>query len=187
MKNNQFKRMQELAGIITEEKQTYDYGCAMLYFNFPEMNKIHDAINNEDVYTQEGDRSFGLEDEPHCTLLYGLHEGVTTEDVTKVLDNYTYNTCKAYNASLFENSEYDVLKFDIKGDNLNETNADLQQYPFTSNFPDYHPHMTIAYLKPGTGKRYTKMLKGVEFDLAPQYAVYSKPSGDKDKINIKID
>jgi hypothetical protein len=47
--------------------------------------------------------------------------------------------------------------------------------------------MTIAYLKPGTGKRYTKMLKVVEFDLTPQYAVYSKPSGDKDKINIKVD
>jgi hypothetical protein len=27
----------------------------------------------------------------------------------------------------------------------------------------------------------------VEFDLTPQYAVYSKPSGDKDKINIKVD
>ena len=187
MENNQFKRMQKLAGIIIEEKQTYDYGCAMLYFNFPEINKIQDAINPDDVYTQEGDRSFGFETEPHCTLLYGLHEEVITEDIEKVLDKYTYYTCKAHNASLFENPEYDVLKFDIKGDNLHETNADLQQYPFTSNFPDYHPHMTIAYLKPGTGKRYTKMLKGAKFDLAPQYAVYSKPNGDKDKINIRID
>jgi hypothetical protein len=78
------------------------------------------------------------------------------------------------------------LKFDIKGDNLHETNADLQQYPFTSNFPDYHPHMTIAYLKPGTGKRYVKMLKGIEYDLLPQYAIYSKPDGEKDKIKIKV-
>lgn len=185
--SDQFKRMQKLAGLITEEKQTYDYGCAMLYFHFPEMNKIHNAIHPDHVYTQEGDRSFGLETEPHCTLLYGLHEGVTTENVEKVLDKYTYYTCKAYNASLFENPDYDVLKFDIKGDNLHETNKDLQQYPFTSNFPDYHPHMTIAYLKPGTGKRYVKMLKGFEYNLAPQYAVYSKPNGDKDKINIKVD
>jgi hypothetical protein len=80
-----------------------------------------------------------------------------------------------------------VLKFDIKGDNIHETNKDLQQYPFTSNFPDYHPHMTIAYLKPGTGKRYAKMLKEFEYDLIPQYVVYSKPNGDKDKIKIKVD
>jgi hypothetical protein len=159
----------------------------MLYFFFPEMNKIHDAINPKDVYIQEGDNSFGFEDEPHCTLLYGLHEGVTTEDIIKVVENYTYYTCKAHNASLFENSDYDVLKFDIKGDNLHETNNDLKNYPFTSNYPDYHPHMTIAYLKPGTGKRYAKMLEGIEFDLVPQYVVYSKPNGDKDKINVRID
>ena len=183
--NDQFKRMQELAGLIVEEKQTYDYGCAMLYFTFPEMNNIHNDINHDDVYIQEGDRTFGLEDEPHCTLLYGLHEGVTTEDVKKVLDNYTYTPLKAHNASLFENPDYDVLKFDIKGENLHETNADLQQHPFTSNFPDYHPHMTVAYLKPGTGKKYVKALDGLEYDLIPQYAVYSKPNGDQDKINIK--
>jgi hypothetical protein len=47
--------------------------------------------------------------------------------------------------------------------------------------------MTVAYLKPGTGGRYVKMLKGQEFDLLPQYAVYSKPEGDQDKININID
>jgi 2'-5' RNA ligase len=173
--------------LLKEDKQTYDYGCVMLYFDFPQMNKIHDAIKPDDVYTKEDDRSFGFENEPHCTLLYGLHDGVTTEDVESVLNKHTYYTCTAHNASLFETPEYDVLKFDIKGDNLHETNADLQQYPFTSSFPDYHPHMTIAYLKPGTGKRYVKILKGVEFDLLPQYAVYSKPDGDKDKINIKVD
>jgi hypothetical protein len=187
MENQEFKRMKKLAGLIVEEKQTYDFGCAMLYFNFPNMSEIHDGIDPEDIYTQEGDRSFGLEEEPHCTLLYGLHEGVSTEDVKNVLDKYTYSTVKAYNASLFENKDYDVLKFDIKGDNLHETNSDLQQYPFTSNFPNYHPHMTIGYLKPGTGKKYTKILKGQEFDLLPQYAVYSKPEGDQDKININID
>jgi len=186
MENKEFKRMQKLAGLITEEKQTYDFGCVMLYFNFPEMNKIHDAINPDDVYVQEGDRSFGLENEPHCTLLYGLHEGVSTENIKEVLDKHTYSTVKAHNASLFENPDYDVLKFDVKGDNLHETNSDLQQYPFTSNFPNYHPHMTIAYLKPGTGEKYTKMLKGQEFDLLPQYAVYSKPEGDQDKININV-
>lgn len=178
--------MIKLLDLLKEEKQTYDYGCVMLYFSFPGINKIHDTINPKDIYTQEGDRSFGLEDEPHCTLLYGLHEGVTTEDIKKVLDKYTYTPLKAHNASLFKNPDYDVLKFDIKGENLHETNADLQQYPFTSNFPDYHPHMTIGYLKPGTGERYSKMLEKLEYDLVPQYAVYSKPNGEKEKIQINI-
>lgn len=178
--------------LLTEEKQTYDYGCAMLYFNFPEMNKIHDAINPDDVYTQEGDRSFGFETEPHCTLLYGLHEGVTLEQVTKALKEIQFGLLIAYNASLFKNEKYDVLKFDMRypvrgGNFLSKANQSLKQFPFTSNFPDYHPHMTIAYLKPGTGERYAKMLKEFEYDLIPQYVVYSKPNGDKDKIKIKVD
>jgi 2'-5' RNA ligase len=180
--------MIKLLDILKEEKkQTYDFGCAMLYFNLPQINKIHNAIDPKDIYTQEGDRSFGLEDKPHCTLLYGLHSEVTTEDIKKVLDKYTFSTVKAHNASLFQNPDYDVLKFDVNGDNLHKVNKELQQYPFTTNFPDYHPHLTIAYLKPGTGGRYVKMLKGMEYSLKPQYAVYSKPNGGEDKINIKID
>ena len=167
--------------------QTYDYGCVMLYFAFPEMESLHQNIVNEDIYTEDEDKSYGLEDEPHCTLLYGLHEDVSLEQVTQVLDNYTFTTVKAHNASLFENEKYDVLKFDIVGDNLHEANADLKKYPHTTNFPNYHPHMTVGYIKKGKGKQYADSLDGKEFWIAPQFAVYSTPSGEKHKISIKID
>lgn len=179
--------MIKLIELLTEKKaDSYEYGCAMLYFDFPLMNKIHDAIDPLDVYTEEGDRSFGLEDEPHTTLLFGLHEGVSEENVQDVLDNFTFGDCILYNISTFNNPQYDVLKFDVKGDSLHEANEKLKQYPHTSNFPDYHPHATIAYLKPGTGKRYIRMLKGQEFTLTPTHAVYSKPNGDQVELPIKV-
>lgn len=178
----------KLVDLLLEKKgDTYEYGCAMLYFNFPEMNKIHGAINPSDLYEEDEDRSYGLEDEPHTTLLFGLHEGVSVEDVQSVLDGFTFGTCKVHNASLFENEEYDVLKFDVKGDNLHACNEALKQYPYTNSFPDYHPHMTIGYLKPGMGAKYVKMLKGQEMELVPTHAVYSQPDGTKSKIAIKID
>jgi 2'-5' RNA ligase len=167
--------------------QTYDYGCVMIYFAFPGMEQLHQTIVNEDIYTEDADKSYGLEDEPHCTLLYGLHKEVTLEQVTQVLDKYTFTTVKAHNASLFENEKYDVLKFDIAGDNLHEANTDLKQFPFTSNFPNYHPHMTVGYIKPGKGKQYADQLANKEFWIAPQYAVYSQPDGSKHTIAIKID
>lgn len=179
--------MIKLKDLLEGSNQTYDYGCVMLYFTFPEMNKIHDAIDPKHVYTEEGDRSFGLEDEPHTTLLYGLHPEVSTKDVQSILNKYTFSTVKVHNASLFQNNDYDVLKFDVKGDNLHQCNADLKQHPHTSNFPDYHPHLTIGYIQSGNGQKYVDMLKGQKFWLAPQYAIYSKPDGSKEKININID
>ena len=178
--------MISLINLLKENSQsTYDYSCAMIYFNFPDMGKLHNQIQPEDIYTEEGDKTFGLEDEPHTTLLYGLHKEVTLDDVKEVLDKYQFGPCRIYNASLFENEKYDVLKFDVKAEILHDVNKDLKQLPFTSNFPDYHPHMTIGYLKPGTGKKYVKIFKAIEYELQPQYGVYSQGNGQKDKIKIE--
>lgn len=164
--------------ILEKEGDTYDYGCAMLYFDFPQIKEIHDKIAEDDLYTEEGDRTFGIEDEPHCTLLYGLHKEVTPGMIKEIVKNFKFEACKAHNASLFEN-EYDVLKFDIEGVNLHECNEALAELPHTNSFPDYHPHMTIAYIKKGLGEKYTKMLEDSAFDLVPTRIIYSTPEGDK--------
>ena len=166
------------------EKQTYDYGCVMLYFDFPEIKNLHGLIDEKDIYTEEGDRSFGLEDEPHTTLLYGLHDDVTEDDVRNVVDKFKYGTCMITNPSLFENNDYDVLKFDTSGKNLHDTNIELSKLPHTTSYPDYHPHLTVAYLKPGEGRKYVKKLKGIQFKLEPTHIVYSMTNGDE--INIEI-
>jgi 2'-5' RNA ligase len=166
------------------EKQTYDYGCVMLYFDFPEIKNLHSLIDEEDIYTEDGDRSFGLEDEPHTTLLYGLHDDVTEEDVRDAINGFDYGTCRITNPSLFENENYDVLKFDTSGPNLHETNFELKNYPHTTSFPNYHPHLTIGYLKPGMGKKYVNKLKGLQFKLDPTHVVYSMANGDNKNIEI---
>jgi 2'-5' RNA ligase len=180
-----------IPNVITENStSTYSYGCVMLYFSFPEMEQIHAMIKPHHIYTETGDKTFGLEDEPHTTLLYGLHDEVSDEVVQKVLDKYTYHTCKVHNPSLFKSEKYDVLKFEVEGDNLHETNADLKQFPFTSSWPNYNPHLTIAYLQPGMGDLYVKLMNDLdlnEFSLAPQYAVYSHPDGSKTKMSINVD
>lgn len=174
-------------------KPKFEYGCAMLYFNFPEMNKIQDVINPDDLYqAPEGDpREYGLESSPHCTLLFGLHKEVTLDQVKDALSGITFSECKLYNASMFDNPKYDVLKFDVGyptrgGAFLSKANEALKKYPYTSDFPDYHPHATIAYLNKGTAAKYIKELKGIEYTLTPTHAVYSVPSGEQHKIKINI-
>lgn len=179
--------MIKLLDLLKENTQSkYNYGCVMLYFDFPKIKEIHNIIKKEDIYEEEGDKTFGLEDESHCTLLYGLHEEVTLDEVKQTLSKFTYYPCTIYNASIFENEKYDVLKFDVKGKNLHETNDALKKFPFTSDWPDYHPHMTIGYIQSGLGHKYVQKLKGLEFELIPKNAIYSQPDGTKTNINIKV-
>lgn len=170
---------------IMTEQHKHEYGCAMLFFDFPDMVDIHDIIDSNDVYEEDGE-DYGLETEPHTTLLFGLHEGIPTSDIESVLKDFTFEDCIAHNASIFENEKYDVLKFDVKGKNLKEANDKLKEFPYTSDYPEYHPHMTIAYITPGNGEKYCKILKDRKYSLSPKYAVYSKTDGTKDKITVKI-
>lgn len=171
--------------LITEDRK-HEYGCVMLYFSFPEMKEIHKLIDPDDLYEEDG-QDYGLETEPHCTLLFGLHDGVSTDDVDKSLGKFTFDTCKAHNASLFKNEKYDVLKFDIEGESLSDANKELKKFPHTNEYPKYEAHLTIAYLKPGKGEKYSKELKGDKYWLTPRHAIYSKPNNTKDKIKINID
>lgn len=175
----------KLLSLITEEHM-HEYGCVMLFFDFPEMKKIQSIIKSKDIYEDDTDDSFGLETEAHVTLLYGLHSGVSSENVKSVLKKFSFGPCKLTNISLFENEKYDVLKYDIDGEGLHEANIQFKRFPYTNDFPEYHPHLTIAYLNPKTGKKYTNALKNTSFTLIPKYAVYSQIDGTKEKLNINV-
>ena len=178
--------MLKLSKLLNEEKK-YDYGCVMLYTDFPgEIIKLQDTINPADLQDP------GIEYEPHCTLLYGLHAGVTIEQVTNIVSNFKFAPLKAYNPSLFENPEFDVFKYDVGytdrgGSFLHVCNEKLKALPHTTSYPDYHPHMTIAYLTPGKGKMYVESFKkhgSSEFVCVPKYIIFSQPDGTKTKISI---
>ncbi len=171
---------------INEDTGKHSYGCAMAYFELPEMDDIHKKIDEKDIYTDDNsDRSYGLETEPHVTLLYGIHDKEVEDDkVLEACRKYQIGEIVLHNASLFENDKYDVLKFDVRypykgGAFLHKINKELTKLPNTNSFPDYHPHCTIAYLKSGAGKKYVKMFDGLEIDVKPNEIVYSKSDGEK--------
>jgi 2'-5' RNA ligase len=170
-----------------DKNKTYDYGCSMLYFDFPGMKKLHEAIPAEDVHDE------GLETEPHVTLLYGLHSDEIEDSKVIEASKGEYETITLHNLSLFENEKYDVLKFDVKGDGLHAANKRLSKLPHTTNFPDYHPHCTVGYLMPGKGKKVLDILKDfsdefkVKLDKANAQIVYSKPGNSEEKTKIRVE
>lgn len=177
--------MIKLIDLLKENTQSkYEFGCVMLYFNFPELIELQNKIDPSDLYTEEGDIKYGLEDEPHCTLLYGLHEEVTLDKVKDKLNLYYWGPLEIYNVSYFKNDKYDVLKFDVNGEILHDVNEELRELPYTSDFPEYHPHLTVAYLQPGMGDKYIELFKNIKYNLEPEYIIFSH-SNLKDKIKIK--
>lgn len=183
MKNG--KEVPNCVPIKESKDQTYNYGCSMVYFDFPKMNEIHSMIEDEDIYTEDGN-SHGLETEPHATLLYGLHsDEIEDNDVLHASTKLGIpSELKLHNASCFNNDKYDVLKFDVDDDHLHKINGELTKLPHTTDYPDYHPHSTIAYLKKGTGEKYTNKLKDAWYSVNPSKIVYSKPDGSKIEKSI---
>lgn len=172
------------------EKKVYKFGCAYLDFDFPDMENIHKQIDYEDVYDPPHDNSYSYEKSPHITLLYGFKMDKTeASDVMKALEP-TIEAIKKlepnekemkdvffiHNVSLFENEEFDVLKFDVKYPNgiLSKANKKLtEEFEWENKYPGYHPHVTICYLKSGKGKDYLKKFEGKEYVLKPTKVVYS--------------
>lgn len=137
-----------------------DFGCLMLYTP-EEVNRrirlLQNSIDKADLYTEDGENKYGLEDEHHVTALYGLwtKDPKVVEGVVGRLGKGKI-TGRIFKTSIFENDKYDVLKYDVSSDDLHELNKLLRKdLKYTPDFPKYHPHLTIGYLKKGKGKKYS--------------------------------
>lgn len=178
------KLFEEFSQISEKKGDSYNKGCVMAYLDnlYPQIKDLQNKIPEENIYIEEDDRSFGLEDEPHVTLLYGIHsDEVSDNDVMNVVKEMNWKQAiKVGNLGLFENEKYDVLKLEANAEWLKEANKTLcEKLPYSTDFPDYNPHLTIAYLKPGTGKKVVKDLGSFESEMSPNKIVYSLPSGNK--------
>lgn len=125
----------------------------------------------------------------HITLLYGLHNDIPDKDIEEVSKKMEKCVVNLKKISIFESDKFDVLKFDITDDSkkeLNKMNKEFVKFPHTTDFPDYHPHCTIAYLKAGKGKKYCKTLSEDEsITIESDEVIYSKADGSEKIYKLK--
>jgi len=168
------------------------YGCIMMDADIKNWNEFHTAgIEEDDVYIKPYDDSYGLEENPHVTILYGIHEEeVDPQRMADLIEYYMKPvTLTVTEIGVFEGKEYDVVKYDLPLTGQLQKYRDLfSQIPNTQSYPDYHPHMTIAYVKPGTGKKYAMELKE-PFKVNFTKGVYSwhpNKEDDPEKTSRKV-
>ena len=158
------------------------YNCLMLKFDIPSWHSfVSKLIDPEDVYLTE-EEGYGIETQPHVTLLFGIHDYVPLEDLKKFLVPIKHIKCKTRNIDTFSNPVFDVVKFNVEGNYLNQMNKQLRaNVDYTLSHPEYHAHMTIAYVKPGTGNKYKKSMSNL-FNFTPVAYIYSHADGTKEEF-----
>lgn len=146
----------ELYQLVMENTTVRSYACLMLDLHFlkNEFEKIQEKICPCEVYDLE--LGHGIENEPHITIKYGLHDQKFAPILSKV--KFKPIEFKLTQISLFENEKFDVLKFDVQSKQLHELNRIISDnFECTDTYPNYHPHSTIAYILPGKGNFYKKI------------------------------
>lgn len=181
------KKVVKYSEFIKESNKSYSYGCVMLDIDISptDWKELTSIIDEKDLYLGEDESldNFGIEDEPHITLLYGLHNDVTLKDVKSVFDKESIKI-KLDGISLFENDDFDVVKFDVsKTKDILEANEKLTKFPHTNSYPDYKPHATLAYVKKGKGKKYIDKSFKREFK-SNSHITYSLANGNKERFYL---
>lgn len=184
------KKLREM--LLTEAAHSHKnkFGCLMVFldFNKKDWDKIQDNIDKDDLYEPEGESGYGLEKDPHTTILYGFHGDIPYEDLEKEIVKIKEVDVKLTKVSAFKNEKFEVIKFDVISDDLHKLNKKFTEFPHTTDFPNYHPHATIAYCKPNTSdklvKKINEYLKDNEFLVSPNKLVYSKVDGSKKEYSL---
>lgn len=170
-----------------KESSGYEYGCVMIEVPVSNWDELTNSIDPKDVYTG-GDDSHGIQEFPHLTLLYGLEKGVTEDQVKSIIDNFKGEIkIEIDGINLFENEQFDVLKFNVVSyPGLQKLHDELSKLPNTDKFPTYTPHITIAYLNKGEGKKYVNL--NYKYSVKNiNKIVYSSPGKEKVIFDISND
>jgi len=137
--------------VLLNEGATPKYGCLMAMVSGDESQNILDTfqhiVNPSDLHEN------GYETEPHVTVLYGFNLNFDGNQLQDFCAPYLPIKAHITGISKFTCPEYDVVKFDIYSGSLVKLNQKLKDKFGSeiapSNYPDYHPHLTVAYVRSG--------------------------------------
>jgi len=126
----------------------------------------------------------GIEKEHHVTVLYGLISP-KADEIKEALTGFGQIEITLGKLSLFENDDADVLKIEMSAKPLLPLRKELLKFKHELTYPDYKPHMTIAYLKPGKGSNYISKHPWKDKTFKVDAAVLSTKGGAKTTIKLE--
>lgn len=125
-------------------------GFLMAKVKFPEiLTNVEERISVEDLNEK------GFENEPHVTILPRFSDNIKESDIKKYLPEIKSIKAKITGISAFHQKNEDILKYDVESEDLINLNKRLTGIFGSKSEYEYHPHITIAYLRKGVSDKYT--------------------------------
>jgi len=176
---------------LVNETRRNKYDYSSLLVELPEEiadNAISwgwDHVPNESVFLDPKDPGFGREDDPHITLIYGIH----TDNLKEVSDLFTEEKefeCKLGKIDLFTKSDkFDVLILGVECEELHRLNRKMRRsLEATESYPVYVPHVTICYMRKGEGRQYIGNDAFVNEKFTINKIFFSSKTGEKTPIKL---
>lgn len=166
----------------------YDYASTQVNLSGDIAKRIMDwgkeNIPDEKVYDTDEDK--GRDDDPHITILYGIVDDAP-QQVIDLFQGKPPVTATLGKVSFFENDDYDVVKISVESEDLAEFQKILWDgVEHESDYPEYKPHITIAYVKPGSGSLYSGITEFEGTEVTFDTVVFSPSDGEKTNIPLGV-
>lgn len=137
-----------------------EYAFLMVDYETPSIIKdLQKKIPSRELYTEEDNEDYGLEKQSHVTLVPCLDNDIDIDKLKSYLKPIKEYDIVLTDISKFECEKFDVLKCAVKSKALKDTNKEIvDKFETHSEYKDYNPHMTIAYMKKGMADKYLKKI-----------------------------
>ena len=137
---------------------------------------IRNRIDTDDVLK--------FEKQPHITVRYGFTDDDPTQ-AQQVIKDIGVVRAKLGKLSVFELPDAEVLKLEVDSKDLHRAHKKLELLPHVDTHPNYQPHLTIAYLKPGTAHKYLFMATGLDgYELEFDELVFSSSGRERESVAV---
>jgi 2'-5' RNA ligase len=130
-----------------------EYCCLMVDFKIRNWGFFNTYFDPMDL-TEDG-----VEQNPHCTVCYGLEPDVDVDKLKRICPPISKLKFMCNGIGVFNNEERSVIHFTIESPSAVKLNSIIKEkFAVTSQYP-FHPHCTIAYLKPTLADKYIRTLR----------------------------
>ena len=129
-------------------------------------------------------------DAPHVTVRYGI-QGEDTDGIRKYIEAQRPFTAKLGRTELFPPSKNSdgaaVVNAPVESPELHRMNAEIEKHGdfAPSSFPEYKPHVTVAYVKPEAAEKYRGMADTEGKSFPVNSIEISDRDGNKTTVQLK--